>query len=508
MANVVILLRVSTSKQDYEQQKEDLVAWSKQLGYEDYIFVEDKESGVKLKEEERLGLNKLKELIETDSDFKGCIVYEISRLARTTKVLYSMKEWFEINQINLHIFDKKYHLLNEKGETTSECDLLFSMFAYFATDEIKNKKIRTARGRAFSKSQGKYAAGKLLFGYTTDKNNYIIINEKEAEVVKYIVHRYVTSDISMQKLGEECYERGMFKCNIKSAKTKVSKIIRNKNYYGIKDSEFIYPKILPIEWLDIALKKIEGAKQAPRVTDNIYWCKGLLRRKSDNRRFGVYLKDVAYFINDDNNPNSININLLDSFIWHLVKLIYYPALLGEYSENQEIKLNDSIKINEDKLKKINSSIESLEKEEIRLNELYIKGRLSTERYESLYNDNIKNKAILIKSKGVLEEELVKLQLALESVSNVTETDFGAIYGGIDDKRIYEIIQSSIEVIYFTKIEKDKVLLEVKSKVGTVDEYLVKTRKKKCYMKYNGEWIENYFFKYIKRFNYNRKKKVD
>lgn len=506
MANVVILLRVSTIQQDYEQQKNDLVKWAKDLGYSDYIFVEDKESGVKLKEEERLGLNKMKEIIQTDSSFTGVIVYEISRLARTTKVLYSIKDWLENNKINLHIFDKKYHLLNKNGETSSETDLLFSMYAYFATDEVKNKAIRTARGRAFAKSQGKYAAGKLLYGYTTDKNNYIIINEKEVEVIKYIVHRYVTSDISMQKLGEECYERGMFNCSLKSAKTKISKIIRNKNYYGIKDSEFIYPKILPIEWLDIALKKIEGAKKAPRVTDNVYWCKGLLKRKSDNRRFGVYIKDVAYLINgDDVEPNSININLLDSFIWHLVKLIYYPALLDGFNEDQEVKLNDQLNINKDKLKKINNSIEQLEQEEIKLNELYIKGRLTSERYESLYNDNIKNKTILIKSKGLLEEELVKLHSALESVSNVTETDFGAIYAGVDDKRIYEIIQSSIDAIYFTKIEKDKVLLEVKSKVGTVDEYIIETRKRKCYMKNNkGEWIEDYLYQYIKRFEYIRK----
>ena len=53
MAKVVILLRVSTIQQDFEQQKEDLVRWSEQLGYEDYVFIEDKESGVKLAEEER-----------------------------------------------------------------------------------------------------------------------------------------------------------------------------------------------------------------------------------------------------------------------------------------------------------------------------------------------------------------------------------------------------------------------------------------------------------------------
>lgn len=501
MAKVVILLRVSTIKQDYDQQKEDLVNWSRQLGYDDYVFVEDKESGVKLAEEERLGLNKLKELIETDYDFKGCIVYEISRLARTTKVLYSMKEWFEVNHINLHIYDKKYHLLNEQGETTSECDLLFSMFAYFATDEIKNKKIRTARGRAFAKQQGKYAAGKLLFGYTTDKNLYIIPNEKDVDIIKYIVHRYISTDISIEKLGKECYDRGMFpKCQMKSVKGKISKIIRNKNYYGIKDSEFTYQQILPREWLGIALNKLNNSKKVPRETDNIYYVKGLLRLKSNNRRFGVYRKDVAYYV--DEPYTSININLIDSIIWFYVKLVYYPALLGEYSESQEIKLNDAIQINNDKLVKLNKSLNELEKEEIRLNELYVKGRLSTERYEAMYNDIIKNKGIFQRSKTLLEESNIKLHKSLESVSNVKEIDFGKIYVGIDDKRIKEIIFESIEVIYLTKIEKDIVILEVHSKVGTVDEYKVETRKKKCYMKNNNnEWVENYFIKYIKRFDY-------
>ena len=77
MANVIILLRVSTVQQDYEQQKNDLVAWSKHLGYEDYILIEDKESAVKLKEEERLGLNKLKEIISNDSSYTFITNYNI-----------------------------------------------------------------------------------------------------------------------------------------------------------------------------------------------------------------------------------------------------------------------------------------------------------------------------------------------------------------------------------------------------------------------------------------------
>lgn len=493
----VLLLRVSTVQQDYEQQKNDLVNWSRQLGYEDYIFVEDKESGVKLKEEERLGLNKLKEIISNDSSYKGCIVYEISRLARTSKVLYSMKEWFEDNHINLHIFDKKYHLLNEKGETTSECDLLFSMYSYFATDEIKNKTIRTKRGKAFAKQQGKMI-GKLSYGYTTDKNGYIIIDNEQMEHIKYLVHKYITTDISIQQLGKEAYERGIFeKCNLKSCKSKVSKIIRNKNLYGIKDSELIYPKALPSEWYEQAISKLEQSHSLPRHTDNIYYCKSLLKHKDNGNRLIPNISKHCYEIRVP--YLSIDMNIIDSLIWHLVKLIYYPSVFGSFNEDQEVKLTNSIKVNEDKLNQLVKSLQSIEKEQTRLNELYIKGRISEEQYETTYNNNIKNEAILKRSKTLLEEDNIKLHKALESVSRRYEIDFGEVYKDIDDKRIKEIIDDSINDIIISKIKPFNYLIEVHSTVGTIDEYMIDTKRHKFYMKYNNEWIDNYFVKITKRF---------
>jgi hypothetical protein len=226
-----------------------------------------------------------------------------------------------------------------------------------------------------------------------------------------------------------------------------------------------------------------------------------LRLKSNNRRFGVSVKDIVYKIEEP--YVSININLLDSIVWHLVKLIYYPSLLGEFNEDQEIKLNESIKINEDKLIKLNKSLSDLEKEEIRLNELYVKGRISTERYESMYNDTIKNKGIFLRSKTLLEEDNIKLHKALESVSKVSEIDFSKIYVGIDDKRIREIIFESIDAIYLEKVGQYDVMIEIKAKVGVTDEYKIQTRLKKLYMKHNGEWIENYLFPYLKRFDYRK-----
>ena len=113
--------------------------------------------------------------------------------------------------------------------------------------------------------------------------------------------------------------------------------------------------------------------------------------------------------------------------------------------------------------------------------------------------HIKNEAILKRSKALLEEDNIKLHKALESVSRRYEIDFGEVYHDIDDKRIKEIIDDSINDIIISKIKPFNYLIEVHSTVGTIDEYMIDTKRHKFYMKYNNEWLENYFVKIVKRF---------
>ena len=70
----ILLVRVSTTKQEYESQKSDLIQYAKHKGYDDYIILDDKESAIKLEEEERLGLNELKKIIAKDSSYNAVFV--------------------------------------------------------------------------------------------------------------------------------------------------------------------------------------------------------------------------------------------------------------------------------------------------------------------------------------------------------------------------------------------------------------------------------------------------
>ena len=63
MGKAIILSRVSTLQQDLRQQTEEILREVYKDGYkkEEAIVIEDKESAIKLSEEERRGLNKLQE---------------------------------------------------------------------------------------------------------------------------------------------------------------------------------------------------------------------------------------------------------------------------------------------------------------------------------------------------------------------------------------------------------------------------------------------------------------
>lgn len=104
MNKVVVLSRVSTGIQDLEQQTQKLIQAAKSLGYqeEDFIIIEDHESAVCLSEEERNGLNKLKESI-INFPVKDVIVHELSRIARVPKILYSIRDFLIEHNVQLHV---------------------------------------------------------------------------------------------------------------------------------------------------------------------------------------------------------------------------------------------------------------------------------------------------------------------------------------------------------------------------------------------------------------------
>lgn len=98
----ILLVRVSTEAQTYEEQEKEIRELAIKDGYksEEIISVAYKESGRKLSEEERLGLNEMKSLIEKGNI--NCVyAWEISRIARTKKYCLAFQNTCKIERYNL-----------------------------------------------------------------------------------------------------------------------------------------------------------------------------------------------------------------------------------------------------------------------------------------------------------------------------------------------------------------------------------------------------------------------
>ncbi len=82
----ILLVRVSTEAQSFDEQEKELYDLAHFYGYKDKDIssIATKESAIKLDEEERFGLNRMKELLET-GEYDCVFAWEISRIARRKK---------------------------------------------------------------------------------------------------------------------------------------------------------------------------------------------------------------------------------------------------------------------------------------------------------------------------------------------------------------------------------------------------------------------------------------
>lgn len=503
MKRCIIFIRVSTIQQDYERQRIELIKYAESKGYNDYIVIAHKESAIKLKEQERQGIEELKDIIKRDSSIDSIFIWEISRLARREDVLHNIKTFFIENKINLYIWDKRYQLLNDDGSVNSETELLFTLYSYFASQEMKLKIERSKSGKTRLKKEGKYVGGKLLFGFTTTKDNIIIPNEEELNIVKWIFDTYLNTDISLRQLGIECQRRGIIKTdNKRSAASWLKFMVTNYGYCG-EHKYYKYPQILPKEFVDKAIEKMKGAARLPRYTDNIYWCKSILYNTNYNRNYIANKTDAKYTTRDPH--HQLDINLFDSFIWHLVKNFYYPLSLRVNTNNINKKLDDELISIEMKLTTINNKLDKLAKELIKINTLYIKERLSETEYETRYNDNINSKAILSDSKRLLEENRLTILSKKENVlKRPGLLDINSLTNGLDDIKIYDLIHQLIKRIYIT-LHEDHIQIIVEDYVMNIKEEY-KLIKNKIYQLNDYEEWEKMEFEIKKRFTYIKRKK--
>jgi DNA invertase Pin-like site-specific DNA recombinase len=169
---VIQLVRVSTNKQDYQRQINDLSKIADRKNWNVVKVIAEKISGA-TKNEDREGIQILLDEI-SKSSFDKLMVSEISRLGRSP--LDVMKVLDELHKKNISVFvaDLNFETLDENGKTSFQTELLTQIMTLFSKKERETTIERIKSGMQKAKKDGKRIGRQTGESETIDqfKNKY------------------------------------------------------------------------------------------------------------------------------------------------------------------------------------------------------------------------------------------------------------------------------------------------------------------------------------------------
>ena len=233
ISKCIIFVRVSTDRQATDEQTVRLRSLATADGFsaENQLIIDYHESGIRLKEEERLGLTEMKVLIESNPEITTVYAFEISRIARTKKVLFSIEEFLVERKIQLIIAEPSLRLLNDDGSINDAAEFAFTMFAQFAESEMRLKKERFKNGAARAKKMGHWHGGRVLFGFKVEDKK-LVPDEQNSFIVRRMFEMYV------QGHPQEYIAKYLNEFGLKTKGYNIHKLLNNPKYIEYHDKEW------------------------------------------------------------------------------------------------------------------------------------------------------------------------------------------------------------------------------------------------------------------------------
>lgn len=463
----ILLVRVSTQRQDFDEQEKQLYYLAIKDGYKDneIVAIAEKESGIKLSEEERKGLNRLKEEI-SKGDVKCVYVWEVSRIGRKKKVIFSVVEMLQTHGIQLIVKEPFIKLLNPDCSINEGAETILTLYAQMAESEMRNKLSRWARTKKANSAKGKWNGGKSVkFGYTLDADNYFIVDDAEAEIVRLIYQLYTDDTMSYNSIVKELNSRGIQKNNCQ-----VRAILNDIGYTGeeyittifhdgkrAKGQTIKYPQIISKEIYEQVARKRAKANRTVTRGESYYFARQLIKCPVCGHCYigykdiGVYCCVAYKHTNHDipkcHNNNIININVLDSILWYDAKGEYINYLTDARKVDRNT-YNEQITVLEQKITHCESIIAASQSKIEKIGDMYVSGVYSKNKF-NVEIGKVKaatKEAENDKTKYIAEIEKIKALVKNIDNEDVTDNYLNslAITDNIDSyKEMYEIVHKFI-----------------------------------------------------------------
>lgn len=176
----------------------------------------------------RPGLDAALRYIERDGS-DVLLVHSLDRMARDPYIRETLEREFEKRGANVEYVLGNY-------EETAEGEVRKDLDATFAKWENAKRVERSNRGKRGKAEAGKFVAGRPPYGYSIvkDSPSGLVINEKEAVIVRSIYHDYVDENASIRGITQSLNEQGIPPRMGGEVwqKSSVSSILKNTIYAG------------------------------------------------------------------------------------------------------------------------------------------------------------------------------------------------------------------------------------------------------------------------------------
>ena len=145
MERVVILARVSTDKQEYERQINELTEYCRKMNWQVEKVFANKISGA-VKNEEREEIVELIEYVKSN-DICRVVCLEISRVGRNTLEALKIIQTLNENGVSLYVKNYNLEILDSDGKVNPVASLICTILLEVASMERLTIKERMASGR-------------------------------------------------------------------------------------------------------------------------------------------------------------------------------------------------------------------------------------------------------------------------------------------------------------------------------------------------------------------------
>lgn len=525
MGKAILLIRVSTDRQEYDAQTDELIKFVKSFGYtdEDIITIQDKESAIKLSEEERQGLNKLKEHINNNHcNIDAVYIWELSRLSRQPKVLYSIRDYLIERKINLIVKEPYLKLLTEDKEINPVALNQLGFFINLVENEMLDKKARFKRGKTSKALQGKYTGGYIRYGYTIDADKKYQINDNEANVIRLIYNLYETGKYSHRTICDELKALGYN--NDVANIGKVQNVLKSIEYTGSKPANknlnIAYPAIITIEQFNACKQQrtINNVKLNKSTTD-IYYSHLLLTCACCGKRLQPKISSHLYKCPDRTaltqysanptiqkcvQPQYLNMQIMDSLLWYIAKEKEAITIL---SSTQEQINQNNIKIDElnKKADSVHVRFDELKKRRNRLGLSFSDGMIDEDTYNKRKKDFITEEQNIEQDKIKYANEIDRLTIQNNNISaNISKMgslgltgEFGKINQNLNHL-INQSFSKSIIIIHLDSIKEHQTRYDIiRKQIANVTVSTIGNNTKSLTVEYINSDIPNETYIYRK-----------